>query len=171
MLGLLNFKKQSLPQFYKQRLNTSYPLNNSHQHCGKRFGTEQVDNRCDMRREAIEYLRRQTEKRRELIKDSDALYLPDRNDPSIPKSIFQYNPVIWQEDGLYHSLFGRMPETGVWTLGTTPLESMQSFDKELKERLNRSGKSINDIERPRREEIHKEVFKKVDVILKRLLEG
>lgn len=88
--------------------------------------------------------------------------IPDKSDPRIPESIFKYNPVIWEEDkGVWHTLLGSMPEERVWTMGTSPLESMIQFDKELKYRLKENG-IVEDIPEKQRQEIHKEVFKKID---------
>jgi hypothetical protein len=128
--------------------------------------------KCDvMKRESteypIQYLQEQTEIWRKQIRDSSVYVEPNKNDPNIPKTIFKYKPVVWEADkGIWHVLLGQMPEEGIWTIGTSPIESMEEFDKELKERLSEDGKHVYDIDEERRQEIHSEVFKKIDMILR-----
>ena len=87
---------------------------------------------------------------------------PDKNNAKIPKSIFIYEPVIWQEDdGTWHTLLGSLPDECIWTMGTTPLESMQEFDKELKLCLKSNG-VIETISEEERKEIHKRVLHKIE---------
>lgn len=90
--------------------------------------------------------------------------IPDENDPDIPESVFKYKPVIWMEDNIYHTLLGKLPDEGIWVPGTTSLESMLEFDKELQIRLNDKGE-IEPIPKEKRQQIHKEVFEKIDEIM------
>jgi hypothetical protein len=125
-----------------------------------------LDKAVFMKKESVKYLQEQTEKWRSEIKSSSKYFEPDANDPQIPKSIFQYNPVIWQEDeGIWHGLLGRMPEEGIWVIGTSPLECMTEFDKDLKERLSAYGDFILEIPEERRQQIHREVFQKIDAVM------
>jgi hypothetical protein len=106
----------------------------------------------------IEDLINKTDAHREL-----ASIFPDANDSEIPKSVIRYRPIIWMEDDVYHTLLGSFPDEGIWALGTTPVESMQEFDRELQIRLN--GDKLEPITKHKRQEIHKEVFKKIDTLL------
>jgi hypothetical protein len=59
--------------------------------------------------------------------------------------------IFFEEDDAWHTLLGALPDIGIWTLGLTPFESMQAFDKELKERLSPDVKFINGIDEKRRQ--------------------
>ena len=94
------------------------------------------------------------------------LVKPDENDPAIPESIFKYKPVTWEDDpGVWHTLLGRMPDEGIWTIGTSPIESMQAFDKELQARLDASTETVYEIDEEVRQRIHKDVFRKVNKVM------
>src|SRR5688500_15450469 len=84
-------------------------------------------------------------------------------DPSkIQDSIHKYKPQVWREDGVYHTVLGRIPEDCIWTIGTTPEESMIEFDKELKLSLKPNGE-IKFLSQKERQELHKEVWEKIKV--------
>src|SRR5689334_4939943 len=111
----------------------------------------------------IAELDRATEFHRTHTKDQ---VIPDPNNPDIPASIFDYKPVTWEADpGVWHTIFGQMPDPGIWTIGTSPEEAMQEFDKELQARLDKEKKFILPIEEKLRKQIHAEVFKKIDAIM------
>lgn len=82
------------------------------------------------------------------------------------QACFGYKPVIWEADeGIWHALLGELPDREIWVMGTSPLEAMVEFDKELKERISADGKYINDIKEERRQELHKEVFRKIHKLM------
>jgi hypothetical protein len=86
---------------------------------------------------------------------------PDPDDPNIPDSIFKYNPVTWQEsDGIWHTLLGSAPGEGIWTFGSSSIESMQEFDKELQLSLKPDG-IVEALPEKVRQQIHKKVFDKL----------
>ena len=84
----------------------------------------------------------------------------------IPESIKQYNPAIWRQHGIWHTLLGSLPEKCIWTLGTTIEESMQEFDKELKAALQADG-TIKFLSEEERKNLHKEVGNKIDKIIQK----
>ena len=87
---------------------------------------------------------------------------PDPNDPLIPESIFKYKAVTWLEpEDVWHTAIGSIPEDCIWTIGTTALESMQEFDKELKATLKDKDTIVMLPEKERRQ-LHKKVFEKID---------
>ncbi len=72
---------------------------------------------------------------------------------------------LFTEERVYHTLFGSMPDEGVWTMRTTPLESLEQFDKELQIRLDKEKQIVGLVEEPVRQEIHKDVFRKIDKLM------
>jgi hypothetical protein len=132
---------------------------------GKRFeATSLNSNRMEQSKTyTIEELDRYTDFYRKSITNAVE---PDRNDPAIPESVFKYKPVTWEEDpGVWHTLFGRIPEDGIWTMGTSAVESMQEFDKELQVRFDTNCPCIINIEEPLRQKIHQRVFAKIDNVM------
>jgi hypothetical protein len=86
---------------------------------------------------------------------------PDPDDPNVPKSIFIYNPVTWKEpDGVWHTLLGSAPGEGIWTFGSSSIESMQEFDKELQLSLKPDG-IVEALPEKLRQQIHKKAFDKL----------
>jgi hypothetical protein len=90
---------------------------------------------------------------------------PDMNDQGSPEVFSSTSRSFGQRRVFIIFLLGRLPDEGIWTLGITPLESMQEFDKELQVRLNKDGETVNDIHESLRKEIHKDVFEKVDKLM------
>jgi len=98
------------------------------------------------------------------------LFKPDKTYPTVPESVIKYNPAIWQEsDGIWHTLLGALPEDCIWTLGTTPEESMQEFDKELNAVLQPDG-TINFLSFEERKKLHQEVSYKIDKIIQKIFD-
>ena len=94
----------------------------------------------------------------------------DKNYQKIPESVIKYNPAIWEEsDGIWHTLLGSLPEDCICTLGTTPEESMEEFDKELNEVLQPDG-TIKFLSFEERRKLHQEVGHKIDKIRKKIFD-
>jgi hypothetical protein len=110
----------------------------------------------------------------ELINNTPAYlkkYDPFIRDESVPKSIIKYKPAIWQEDGVWHTLLGALPHDCIWTVGTSPEESMQEFDKELQQTLNPRNGTVRFLSSEQRKNLHHQVSIKIDNILNTILES
>jgi hypothetical protein len=84
-------------------------------------------------------------------------------DPKIPKSVFKYKPHTWIEpEGIWHVSLGAIPENCIWTMGTTPYEAFEGFDRELNASLTADGKAVKMLSQEEREDIHKETWLKID---------
>lgn len=102
----------------------------------------------------------------ELRKQVAQYFVPKSNDPKVPPSIYKYKPVTFEQTpGRWHTIFGKAPEVGIWTVGTTPFEAMQEFDKELQLHLDQQGTVLMNIEAPFRQRLHKHVFDKINLIM------
>ena len=111
---------------------------------------------------SIEYLMDQTRQFKNMFHDN---YIPDRKDPEIPVSVFKYEPYVWEESpGLWHTLLGRLPDEGIWAMGTSPVESLIEFNRELQATLQPDGMFIP-LSEPARQQLHKDVFQKIDKIM------
>ena len=117
----------------------------------------------NVRTYTVSYLAKLTEEFRTHIAN---LFVPDQNDRRVPGSVLKYKPLTWEETpGMWHTVFGAVPEVGIWTVGTSPFEAMQEFDKELKIRLDKNGCLVHHIEEPLRERLHRTVVDKINQLM------
>ena len=112
---------------------------------------------------SIAHLCKRTEEFRKKLTN---YFVPNHNDPKVPPSVFKYKPVTFEHSpGRWHTIFGMVPDVGIWTVGTSPFEAMQEFDKELQLHLDRKGTMLQNVELPLRQRIHKHVWDKINLIM------
>jgi hypothetical protein len=101
----------------------------------------------------------------DLIKDTNKLTAGKNLQHGIDarSTVLQYKPDMWEEDGVWHTVLGRLPDECIWTIGTTLQESLEQFDKELKLSLQADG-TIRFLPQDDRERLHKQVWDKINLL-------
>lgn len=77
--------------------------------------------------------------------------------------MLQYKPQVWEEDGVWHTALGLLPDEAIWTIGVTLQESLEQFDKELQLSLQ-ADSTIRFLSQEERENLHKWVWEKINIL-------